>query len=262
MGQMRSKQNWQKWTDGELDSGKSVLGIGYNVFMAILVLTVCITFIIETYPISEQTRTFCETLDWGITWVFLCDYILRFWAKGFSVRYLFTQMALIDFISILPLFISAQWQFVRILRLFRILRLIRIFQKGSFLFFKITEVHLRQIKLFFSLFCIIFISSGVIYDIEFRGDIIQNRTFFDALYFTVVTLTTVGYGDIIPISDLGKMVTLLMIITGAVLIPWQISGLARYFIEERQKIERRCTGCRLKSHDKNAKFCKRCGSEL
>ena len=91
---MKTNQNWQRWTDGELDNGKSSLGIGYNVFMAILVVTVCATFIIETYPITEHTRVFCEAIDWGITWIFLCDYILRFWAKRFSIRYLFTQMAI------------------------------------------------------------------------------------------------------------------------------------------------------------------------
>jgi voltage-gated potassium channel len=87
-------------------------------------------------------------------------------------------------------------------------------------------------------------------------------TFLDALYFAIVTMTTVGYGDIIPLSEAGRALTLMMILTGIALIPTQISSLIRYLVKVTDSQQVVCGGCGLAVHDQDARFCKQCGLPL
>jgi voltage-gated potassium channel len=75
-------------------------------------------------------------------------------------------------------------------------------------------------------------------------------------------MTTVGYGDVTPLSDSGKAVTLLMILTGVLLIPWQFGELIKQLIKNRNLVENECARCGLSRHDSDAMFCKKCGTVL
>jgi voltage-gated potassium channel len=105
---------------------------------------------------------------------------------------------------------------------------------------------------------IFFISSGLFFYVE--NPLNPNvQTFGDAFYFTVVTLTTVGFGDITPLSEAGKWITVFMILSGIILIPWQISRIVKEWIYISTKKEILCPGCGLRYHDENASHCKSCG---
>ena len=85
------------------------------------------------------------------------------------------------------------------------------------------------------------------------------NTFGDAFYYTIVTLTTVGFGDITPVSAAGKWVTVLMIVSGIIAIPWQASQIIKEWIRMSDKKNIICKQCGLKYHDKDASHCKACG---
>jgi voltage-gated potassium channel len=85
------------------------------------------------------------------------------------------------------------------------------------------------------------------------------KNFGDAFYFSVVSLTTVGFGDIIPASEGGRWVTVLMIFSGIILIPWQVGQIVKEWIRLSAKKEVVCPRCGLKYHDKDASHCKACG---
>ena len=87
----------------------------------------------------------------------------------------------------------------------------------------------------------------------------EDMSFIDALYMTVITLTTVGFGDITPMSEAGRWVTVLMILSGIILIPWQVSRIAKEWIYIASKKESLCPGCGLRYHDEDASHCKSCG---
>jgi len=105
---------------------------------------------------------------------------------------------------------------------------------------------------------IFFISSGLFFYVE-SGLNPNVHNFGDAFYFTVVALTTVGFGDIIPHSEAGKWVTILMIFSGIILIPWQVSLIVKEWMRMGTKKEVICPGCGLRYHDEDASHCKSCG---
>ena len=178
--------------------------------------------------------------------------------------------SIVDFIAIvptisllvLPLFgVTPNLGFIkviRVIRVFRIFRFLRFTADPQFFFGSITSRLLNLIRLFLTILMIFFISSGLFFYVE--NPLNPNvQTFGDAFYFTVVTLTTVGFGDITPLSEAGKWITVFMILSGIILIPWQISRIVKEWIYISTKKEVLCPGCGLRYHDENASHCKSCG---
>jgi voltage-gated potassium channel len=117
-------------------------------------------------------------------------------------------------------------------------------------------------RILFTLLAIIFVYSGLIYQVEHPANPESFGTFLDAVYFSVVTMTTVGFGDVTPISESGRFLTILMILTGIALIPWQLGDLIKQLVKSANHGEAVCKGCGWSVHDANARFCKMCGSQL
>ena len=163
---------------------------------------------------------------------------------------------------VLPLFgVIPHIQFIKFIRCFRVLRIFRFlrFTADPYFFFgSITVQLLKVVRLLLTILMIFFISSGLFFYVE--SNLNPNvKNFGDAFYFTVVALTTVGFGDIIPRSDAGKWVTILMILSGIILIPWQISKIAKEWVHIATKKMIICPGCGLRYHDEDASHCKSCG---
>jgi voltage-gated potassium channel len=127
-------------------------------------------------------------------------------------------------------------------RWFRILRLIR------FIDLKIYFLHINSedgvifARILFTLFTIIFVYSGLIYQVEHPVNTEAFETFLDAFYFSVVTMTTVGFGDVTPISEVGRLLTVLMILTGIAVIPWQLGDLIKQLLKTANEVEKACSG--------------------
>jgi voltage-gated potassium channel len=246
--------------DIETRAGKAI-----NLTIAGLVLLSVAIFVTETYAIPASLRLQLDRLNQLILIVFTIEYGLRLWSAENRVRHFLNLYSLIDLIVILPFFFtSIDIRFIRILRWFRILRLIR-YVEGKTIFGYVTrEDSGIFVRILFTLFTIIFIFAGLIYQVEHPANSESFATFLDAVYFAVATMTTVGYGDITPISELGRLLAVLMIMTGIALIPWQIGELVKQLLktsnQTRQEIL--CINCGLTTHDADARFCKICGKPL
>jgi voltage-gated potassium channel len=228
-----------------------------------LVLASLAIFVAETYTLPPQISTWLERLNNGILVIFAIEYGLRLWAAPQKLRYVFSLYALIDLLTIVPFFIGlTNISFIRIFRWFRILRLLRFLKEKSLFGLINTTDGVLFIQILFTLLAIIFVYSGLIYQTEHEANPGQFRTFLDAFYFAVVTMTTVGFGDVIPVSDLGRLLTILMIFTGIGLIPWQLGDLVRQLVKTGNQQQNPCLTCGLVFHDRDAQFCKSCGSWL
>jgi voltage-gated potassium channel len=246
-----------------LDDIQTPLGVAIDLAIAQLVLTSTGIFIAETYPLPPPVRLSLNTLNAVILWIFVAEYALRLWSAENRLRFVFSLYSAIDLMTILPFVIGIfDVSFIRIFRWFRILRLVRFLEGQTFGGNVRSSDSPIFVRILFTLFTIIFVYSGLIYQVEHPVNPQNFRTFLDAFYFSVVTMTTVGFGDIAPITEAGRLLTVLMIITGVALIPWQVGDVVRRLVKSAAQSEVLCSECGLQFHDRDAHFCKRCGTNL
>jgi len=241
-----------------------------DILIVCLNLAVCAILVLETYPVSPSLRSLMWKVEIIIVTIFIMEYIARLYGARDRVKQIRDIYSIIDLVTILPTLIlvllSASGIEVELgavgvfrgLRIFRILRFFRFTADPDFFFGRITYQFLRVLRLFLTIIIIFFISSILFYEVEHPVNA-SVSTFTDAFYFTVVALTTVGFGDITPLSEGGKWVTILMILSGIILIPWQISRIVKEWIHIARKRDIVCPQCGLRYHDDDASHCKSCG---
>ena len=241
----------------------TTIGLSLNLGILGLILLSSVIFVILTYPISQQLKANLEIADFIVLILFTLEYILRLFSAENPRKFLFSFFGIIDLIAIAPLFLGwTDIRFIRIFRWFRILRIVRFWKiEKKILGFK-TEDSITFVRIFLTLFTLIFVYAGLIYQVEHQVNSDRLKNFFDAFYFVVVTMTTVGYGDVTPLSEAGRFMTVLMIFTGVLLIPWQLSELVAQVVKTSSFVEQECSSCGLSRHDPDALFCKICGTKL
>ncbi len=246
-----------------LDNTNTNIGLWSNLSILGLILLSSAIFVAQTYPIDKQLKFSLEIIDLVILVIFAIEYLLRLWSAKNPQKFLFSLFGVIDLIAVLPLLIGwTDIRFIRVFRWFRILRIIRFWQpEKPILGFK-TGDSIVLVRIFLTLFTLIFVYAGLIYQVEHQINSNQIVNFFDAFYFVVVTMTTVGYGDVTPLSQAGRLMTVLMIFTGVLFIPWQLSELIAQVVKKNNFVEQTCPSCGLSRHEPDALFCKRCGTRL
>jgi voltage-gated potassium channel len=246
-----------------LDDVETPIGRSLNLFITGLVLLSLGIFVAETYELPEVLVRGLEWFDDLILVIFIVEYLLRWWSAEQRLRYLFSLYAIIDLIAIVPFLVTPiDIRFIRVLRWFRILRLLRFIEGKTIFGYVSREDSAILARILFTLFSIIFVYSGLIYQVEHRANPEQFVTFLDAFYFSVATMTTVGFGDVTPVSELGRLLTVMMILTGIALIPWQLGDLVKQLVKAAEQIDALCANCGLSTHDTDARFCKICGKPL
>jgi voltage-gated potassium channel len=225
-------------------------------------MAACVLYVAGTYYASRH-RLFFAVSESIIVAIFSAEYILRIFVAENNLRYIFSFYGIIDLISILPSFITSDAvTFLRALKVLRILRFLRFLETETFFFGRISRFRLQIIRTVFTVFTILFVSAGLIYSAEnlSNAEGITIHTFGEAFYFAVTTLSTVGFGDFVPVSSAGRMFTAVMIMTGAILIPWQLGKLVRMLVQlDSGKTPAVCPQCGLTGHDPDASHCKACG---
>ncbi len=233
-----------------------------DIFLLVINAAACFLYFHTSSLSSEEYGDFYNILDDIIVGIFILEYLARYWVAPVKRKYVFSLMGLIDLLVILPSILSfGDYKFLRIFRVFRIFRFARFFTHHEFFFGEVKQTHLYASRIIFTLFALIFVSSGMIYSIEKEVNPENFSSMFDAFYFSIVTLTTVGFGDIVPLSFQGKLVTLFSILFGIAVIPYQIGVLVKTIITG-EKVDISCLECGLSRHDQDAVHCKHCGSVM
>ena len=246
-----------------LDESNTSVGVAVNGAIALLILLSAALFAIQTYPLPLSVQEWLHIADQILLALFTLEYLVRLWSAERRIKFIFSLYGLIDLVAILPFLLGfLDTRFLRLIRWLRILRLARFFEEKIW-FARISGYEgLIFARILFTLFAIIFIYAGAIYQTEHETNGEGFVTFLDAAYFAVVTMTTVGYGDITPTSQVGRGLTIAMILTGIALIPRQVGQLIQQFTKVQNSVRVTCEACGLLGHESDAQFCRRCGTAL
>ncbi|MDD4651706.1 MAG: ion transporter [Methanothrix sp.] len=253
---------------------KTPLGKGIDLAIITLNLLLVAIFVINTYNITSSLRGQLWTMEILIVAIFIVEYFLRLYGAPNRLDYVKDIYSVIDLVAIMPtlilLFLPSSYfiydirviQTLRVLMVFRIFRFLRFISRDHLLFGTISPKMINVAQLVVSIIIIFFVYSGLFYFVESPvNPDVQN--FGDAFYFTVVAVSTVGFGDIVPASGAGRFVTVAMIISGIIIIPFQAARIFRaWLVAEREKRIQICPGCGLDRHDMDAGYCKKCGELL
>jgi voltage-gated potassium channel len=242
--------------------------LGKVVDIALLVLNLVFValFVFETYPHDPATDALLWTTEVVIALVFLVEYVLRLYGAENRTAEALNPYTLVDLAAILPTLAvlvapyplaTIQIGFLRVLRVVRVLRFYRFTRDAEFFFGTISDNALRVLKLLLTVLVLFFVSAGLFYSVETAANP-DVATFGDAFYYTVVTVSTVGFGDILPVTLAGRWVTIATILAGIILIPWQASRIVREWVRG-DKVDVKCPNCGLARHDPDASHCKACG---
>ncbi|MFI3330020.1 MAG: ion transporter [bacterium] len=219
----------------EIGNEKDYTSKIYDVFLLLIIALSLIPLLFK------ETNTFIRVIEIVAFYVFVIDFLLRFFTCDFKLNkgaksfflYFFTFSAIFDFCALLPSFTIAHPS-LKILKTFRFFRCLRVFKTLRFsknFTLLITVVKNQQTSLMSILtLCIMYIFFTAI--IMFNIEPTSFDTFFDSLYWSVTALTTVGYGDIYPISDAGKVVSMLSSLFGIAMVALPSAVITAGFQEE------------------------------
>lgn len=210
-----------------VDSTEHRVGRIVSIFIQILILVSVVTFSMETLPnLEPQTRTVLRSIEIFSVIIFTLEYFIRIYIAERKLKFVFSFFGIIDFLAILPFYLAIgvdlrSLRALRFLRLFRILKLVR-YNKAMNQFSRAIKSAKEQIFLFiFITLILIYFAAVGIYYFENKAQPEHFSSIFDSLWWAIITLTTVGYGDVYPITVGGKVFTffILMIGLGIVAIP-------------------------------------------
>ncbi|MCU0551920.1 MAG: ion transporter [Leptolyngbya sp. Prado105] len=244
-----------------LEDIETPLGRAVTLFITALVLVSSGIFVTQTYQIPGAVREALSEIEDVILVVFVIEYCLRIWCAEKKLEFIFSLYSIVDLLSIAPFLIGANVGYLRLFRWFRILRLIRFIQGKTIFGYVSSEDSAIYARILFTILSIVFVYSGLIYQVEHSFNPLF-KTFLDAVYFSISTISTAGLGDITPVSQTGRFLTILMVVTGLILVPWQLGDLIKRLVKTTGQIQTICSNCGLAFHDPDANFCKNCGTAL
>ncbi len=203
-----------------INDTSTIEGKIFDYFIQSIILISLFTFGYETFPDnSEETKAILKKVDIVTVIIFSIEYLLRLYVSNKKLKYVFSFFGIIDLIAILPFYLGVvvdlrSLRILRIFRVFRTLKLIR-FNKALNRFDIAFKLVKEELILFVVLtFILIFLSATGIYFFEHNQQPKIFSSIFDSLWWAIVTLTTVGYGDVYPVTIGGKVFTFFVLIIG------------------------------------------------
>lgn len=210
-----------------IENVDSKAGKYFALFIQFLIVVSLITFSVETLPnLSQDTKDILCYAEKVVITFFSIEYLLRIYVADKKLSFIFSFYGLVDLISILPFYISTgvDLRSVRVFRLLRLFRILKLFRYSSAVrrFHRALVIAKEELILFsFVALILLYLSAVGIYYFEHIAQPEQFKSVFHSLWWAVTTLTTVGYGDIFPITAGGRVFTffVLMLGLGVVAVP-------------------------------------------
>lgn len=242
------------------------------VLIAAILLSVLVVMLDSVASISARHGAALYAAEWFFTVLFTIEYLLRLWTSRNRAAYARSFYGVVDLLAVLPTWLSilfppgrflAVLRVLRVLRVFRILKLAEYVEQGAVLGAALRASRYKITVFVCTVITIVIVVGSLMYLIE--GPTAGFTDIPQSIYWAIVTITTVGYGDVAPQTALGKSLaaTLMIMGYGIIAVPTGIMTLELERASRAAREERRvCPGCGSDEHDPDASYCKYCGTQL
>jgi voltage-gated potassium channel len=247
----------------------------FDIFLLIAIAASVGVIMLESVEaIHSRHAGTLRILEWVFTILFTIEYTIRIAVVRNKRKYIFSFFGIVDLLSIIPtyleLFVAGSGHFIiirilRMLRMFRVLKMVHHIGDAHVLLNALKASRPKIAVFIFSLFAIVSILGTLMYIVEGRVENSGFTSIPQSIYWGFVTITTVGYGDVVPVTILGKLVASVIMVTGFAIIavPTGIVTAELHRELEMVKLDTRiCAGCGHEGHDPKALHCKMCGHQL
>ncbi len=248
-------------------------GKWFDLTLIVFILASVVIVMLDSIPRYHQAYgvQFLQ-IEWLFTLLFTIEYFVRIWCAPNRKAYVLSVYGVVDLLAILPTYIALLIpgaaplliiRLLRILRIFRVLRLLAYLSEANILAGALRRSW-RKVFVFFSLMIVITIIFGcLIYVIEGPENGFTNIPL--SIYWAIVTITTVGYGDLVPQTGIGKLISSMGMLIGYAIIAVPTGIITAELASEmssRPRTTRNCPQCARAGHDEEAIYCKHCGANL
>ena len=243
------------------------------ILLWLIILSVTVVVLESVSAMRESYHDLFMNVEWIFTIVFTLEYLLRIYTSPKPLKYITSFFGIIDLLAILPSYMGLLFDtstFLLTIRALRLLRMFRVFKLGRYVkeaavLVKALQMSVHKIVVFFGVvLTLVLILGSLLYLIE--GEENGFTSIPQSIYWAIVTITTVGYGDIAPVTVLGKILASIAMLTGfsIIAVPTGIISveLASAVQSDKKARSEPCTNCGHESHDHDAVYCKICGSKL
>lgn len=249
----------------------------FDIVLIVAILASVFVVILDSVEsLRESLHSLFVGLEWFFTILFTIEYVLRIISVRKPWRYIFSFYGIVDLLAILPTFIGVfipnaheliAIRMLRLLRIFRVFKLVRFLGEAEALRHALYASRHKIVVFMTAVLIIITIMSAAMHVIEHNNNNEQFSSMPQSMYWAVVTITTVGYGDITPTTVAGKFLSAMMMLIGYSMIIVPAGILSAEMIRETQRHANRsttqhCPSCSRDSHEFDAVYCKYCGEML
>lgn len=264
------KKKWKRKLYRIIYRSDTKMGKIFDIFLLILIFVSTIIVMLESVPSFDlRFHITFVVLEVVISIFFTIEYLLRVLTIRNKKDYIFSFFGLVDLLALLPFYLALffpEAKFFLIIRMLRMLRIFRIFNLLDFmndgaLIVKALRSSSRKIYIFL-LFLIVFsvIIGSLMYMVEGHREGFESIP--QSIYWAVVTVTTVGYGDVSPSTALGKFFSVLLMLSGYSIIAVPTGIVTAEMRNKRQNLEKICNRCGNDDIDDDARYCKICGEKV
>lgn len=272
-----NKEDFPKWKykvheviyEADTPAGKM-----FDIILLIAILVSVLVVMLESVEwMNNELSWLFRPIEWILTILFTLEYILRIISIKKPFSYIFSFYGVIDLLSVLPTYVGlfftgthslAVIRSIRLLRVFRIFKLAQFINEATTIITALKNSRYKISVFMLGVLMIVIIMGTVMYLVEGGPD--SN---FDSIprsiYWAIITLTTVGYGDISPVTALGQAISSVVMIFGYAILAVPTGIVTNELMKgnsDKNLNTQSCPNCSLEGHDDNAKFCKHCGARL
>lgn len=268
-------RNWRRRLYVIIFEADTFGGKLFDVALLIAILLSVLAVSLESVEaIDQRYHSWLVGIEWVFTILFTLEYVLRLLSVRRPRRYALSFFGIIDLLAILPGYVSLLFpgshsliviRMFRLLRVFRIFKLARFLSEAASLRKAVWDARAKVVVFLATVLIVVTIMATTMYLVEGRVENSRFTSIPQSMYWAVVTMTTVGYGDVVPQTVAGKLLSTILIMLGYSLIVVPTGFVSASLITTAQRpgpSARTCSSCLKEGHDNDAEYCKYCGGHL